>query len=67
VKFPVLLDADASVTTQWSVVGLPTTFVVDPKGHLAYQAVGERQWNSPTILDQVRGLGKGSQSARAAE
>jgi peroxiredoxin len=57
VTFPVLLDHDGSVVAQWPVRGLPTTYVVDPVGRVAYQAIGGREWDDPELLRLVRGLG----------
>lgn len=54
--FPVPMDTDAKVTQRWPLRGLPTTFVIAPDGRLIYQAVGEREWDDPQILDQVRAL-----------
>ena len=38
VDFPLLMDSDSGVINQWLVRGLPTTFVVDPKGRISYRA-----------------------------
>ncbi len=56
VGFPLLMDRDSKVAGEWPVRGLPTTFIVDPKGRLAYRAIGGRTWDDPTLLDQVRAL-----------
>jgi len=56
VGFPLPMDADSRVVQAWPVRGLPTTFVVDPDGRLAYKAAGERQWDDPALLDLVRDL-----------
>ena len=56
VDFPLLLDSDGQATERWPVVGLPTTFVVDPEGRIAYRAIGGRAWDDPALLDQVRAL-----------
>lgn len=56
VEFPLLMDLDSSVIQSWPILGLPTTFVVDPKGRLAYRAVGGRAWDHPAILDRIRAL-----------
>ncbi len=56
VEFPLLLDQDSSVIGRWPVRGLPTTFVVDPQGRLAYRAIGGREWDDPALLEQVRAL-----------
>jgi peroxiredoxin len=58
VEFPLLMDMDSKIVQQWSVRGLPTTFVVDPRGRLAYRAIGGRAWDDPRLLDQVRALAR---------
>jgi len=56
VTFPMLLDLDSEVIQAWPVKGLPTTFVADPKGRLAYRAIGGREWDDPELLELVRAL-----------
>ncbi|TNG00062.1 MAG: TlpA family protein disulfide reductase [Gammaproteobacteria bacterium] len=56
VEFPLLMDIDSSIIQQWPVLGLPTTFVIDPEGRIVYRAVGGREWDDPVLLDQVRAL-----------
>lgn len=56
VTFPLLLDRDSGTIGRWPVQGLPTTFVIDPDGRLAYRAIGGRAWDDPALLDQVREL-----------
>jgi thiol-disulfide isomerase/thioredoxin len=56
VSFPLPLDKDSKVTQSWPLRGLPTTFIVDPDGRLVYKAAGEREWDDPALLDQVRAL-----------
>jgi hypothetical protein len=38
------------------VRGLPTTFVVDPQGRIAYRAIGGRAWDAPELLVPIRAL-----------
>lgn len=58
VTFPLLLDQDSEVVGPWGVRGLPTTYVVDPKGRVVYRAIGGREWDDPALLDKVRALRK---------
>lgn len=58
VDFPLLMDQDSAVTGKWPVRGLPSTYVVDTEGRLAYKAIGGREWDDPALLDQVRALKK---------
>lgn len=57
VDFPLPMDLDSRVVQSYPVMGLPTTFVIDPDGHLTYVATGGREWDDPKLLDQVRALG----------
>jgi peroxiredoxin len=59
VEFPLLLDLDSGVTQEWPVRGLPTTFIVDPQGRIAYRAIGSRDWEDPALLDTLRALHNG--------
>jgi thiol-disulfide isomerase/thioredoxin len=54
--FPLLRDEGARVAQAWPVKGLPTTYVVDNKGRIALGAVGGREFDSPAIVEQIRGL-----------
>ncbi len=56
VEFPLLLDLDSGVTQEWPVRGLPTTFIIDPQGRIAYRAIGTRDWEDPALLDTLRKL-----------
>jgi len=56
VDFTLLLDESGEIVEQWGVLGLPTTLVVDPQGHIVYRAVGGRAWDDPVLLDKVRAL-----------
>jgi len=56
--FPILLDTDGEVIGQWPVKGLPTTYIVDPEGRIAYRAIGGREWDDEQLLDALRTLQK---------
>lgn len=56
VDFPILLDWDVSIADSWGVKGLPTTYVVDATSRLVLKAIGEREWDDPLLLGQVRAL-----------
>lgn len=58
VQFPVLIDADSSVARAWRMVGLPTTYVVDPDGRIVLRAIGGREWDDPDILKTILDLRK---------
>ena len=56
VGFPLLMDRDSKVAEAWPIRGLPTTFVVDPQGRIAYRAIGGRDWDQAELLDPVHAL-----------
>lgn len=58
VTFPLLMDRDSTVINQYPVMGLPTTFVIDPKGRLVYRAIGTRDWDNEALLEQILKLQK---------
>ncbi|WP_026280475.1 TlpA disulfide reductase family protein [Thioalkalivibrio sp. ALE28] len=62
VDFPLLLDRAASAIDTWPVRGIPTTFVIDPEGRIAYRAIGAREFDHPGITSRLRELQKGQAS-----
>lgn len=56
VEFPLLLDHTGKVADAWPLKGLPTTFVIDPQGRIAYRAIGGREWDDPPLLSTILGL-----------
>lgn len=49
VEFTILVDQDMRLAN-WGVMGLPTTFLVNPEGKIVYRAVGEREWDSARMI-----------------
>ena len=58
VTFPLLMDSDSKVTQAYPVVGLPTTFVIDPQGRIIYRAIGTREWDEHSLIQKVLALKK---------
>ncbi len=54
--FQMLFDSDGVSMAQWKIRGLPTTYIVDPAGRLAYRAVGGREFDHPEIQHKLREL-----------
>jgi thiol-disulfide isomerase/thioredoxin len=54
--FAVLLDLDGKAMQQWPVQGLPTTFILDKRGRLAYRAVGGREFDHADIVGRLDSL-----------
>jgi thiol-disulfide isomerase/thioredoxin len=53
---PVLLDTQKDAGRDWSVGGLPMTFVLDASGHARYSAFGELDWSAGEPLERVEKL-----------
>jgi len=51
-----LMDADGQITEIWKPRGLPTTFLISPKGEIKYQAIGGRDWNNSEYINFIRQL-----------
>jgi thiol-disulfide isomerase/thioredoxin len=51
-----LMDIDGLVTEDWKPRGLPTTFLINPKGEIKYQAIGGREWGKPEYIDFIKRL-----------
>ncbi len=45
-----LMDSDGLVTETWQPRGLPSSFLVDPRGRLRYLALGGRAWDTPPYI-----------------
>jgi len=56
IDFQVLLDESGEMMKKWPVKGLPTTFILDIRGHIVYRATGGREWDADELLDKVRKL-----------
>lgn len=54
--FPILLDQKSKVANAFHVAGIPTTFLIDKTGHIAYKAVGGRDYADPEIRSIVETL-----------
>lgn len=54
--FPLLLDEKGKVPPQWRVQGLPTSFIVDKQGRIAYRALGGREFDHPELEALIRKL-----------
>ncbi len=55
VDFTILVDENMELSN-WEVLGLPTTFLVNPQGQLIYKAIGERQWDAPAMVEFLADL-----------
>ena len=53
ITYPVLLDRDGSVSHEWHMIGLPTSYLVDPRGRVVKEFVGGRNWLDPQLQAQL--------------
>jgi thiol-disulfide isomerase/thioredoxin len=51
-----LMDVDGLVTEIWKPRGLPTTFLINPKGEVKYQAIGGRDWDKEEYVQFIERL-----------
>jgi hypothetical protein len=51
-----LVDPDASVSENWRVQGLPTSYVVDQQGRLVLRIVGSYDWDASEIRQRIADL-----------
>jgi len=49
--FEVFHDPQSIASRPFHVSGLPSTFVLNPKGEVVAQAVGGRNWEDPVVVD----------------
>lgn len=54
--FPILLDQKGAASAQWKIQGLPSSFIVDKQGRIAYRAIGGREFDHPDIEATIRRL-----------
>ena len=54
--FPLLLDRKSAVAQSFGVPGLPTSFLIDKEGRIAYRAVGGRDFDHPEVIALVEKL-----------
>ena len=53
VSFPLPMDRHGTVIKKYPVIGLPTTFIINPKGMVTHQVIGTREWDHPQLLEQL--------------
>jgi thiol-disulfide isomerase/thioredoxin len=56
VDFPLLLDRDGQASEDWQVVVYPSSFLVDTRGNIRYQATGMLEWDSPEVVQVIEAM-----------
>ena len=49
--FTVLLDRDSEVAGAYGVMGIPSTYLIDPQGYVINRAVGARTWDTKDSIE----------------
>lgn len=56
VDFPVLLDSDGAILSQWKVFAAPANFILDKKGNIIFTLYGGIEWDSDEIVKNLSAL-----------
>jgi len=56
IDFPVLMDREGEVLQAWKVFVFPTSFVLDPQGHIRLAVFGEVEWDAPEVVAEITRL-----------
>jgi len=70
IDLPVLMDRDGAAAKRWKVRMLPNSFVIDRRGAIRYQLIGEADWTRPNItsvIERLIGTDAKHQSASASQ
>ncbi|MEO5347706.1 MAG: TlpA family protein disulfide reductase [Magnetococcus sp. YQC-9] len=54
--FPLLMDQNEKISRDWLVRALPSSYLVDRQGKIAYQVIGERDWDDPNLKKVILDL-----------
>ncbi len=54
--FPLLRDPSGKIQQAYGITGLPTTFIIDRNGRILQRLLGERKWDSPEMVAELRKL-----------
>ncbi|MBI3989364.1 MAG: TlpA family protein disulfide reductase [candidate division NC10 bacterium] len=55
-SFPALLDPKKEAARLYRIYALPTTFLLEKDGKIAYKLIGVREWDDPDSLQLIEGL-----------
>lgn len=54
--FPVYSDSNGITAKNFSVTGVPETYIIDKKGILRKRVIGPAEWNSPEVRNFINSL-----------
>jgi len=52
-EFPLPIDKDGTVASDWSVMAVPTAYVINPEGRIAIRMIGGKDWDKPELVDSI--------------
>ncbi len=55
-EFPLPMDQDGSVASNWAVMAVPTAYVIGTDGRIAIRIIGGSYWESSELLDSIIAL-----------
>ncbi len=56
VEFTLLLDPVMHASREWGIRGLPTTYIIDDHGTILFEVLGDKHWDDPVIVEQIRAV-----------
>ncbi|MEW8498959.1 MAG: TlpA disulfide reductase family protein, partial [Candidatus Thiodiazotropha taylori] len=56
IDFEVLMDERGRISQRWRIKALPTTLVLNKRGQIIYQVIGEREWDQPALIELIESL-----------
>jgi len=56
VDYPVLLDSNGRISTDWNVIAFPSTFVVGSDGKIHYGVNAAIAWDTPEVVSKLEDL-----------
>jgi len=56
VDFTILMDGEGEALAAWKVFVAPSTFIVDPDGHIRYTLQGGAEWDAPEYVEKITAL-----------
>ena len=63
VDFTMLLDTTGQAGEDWNIAVYPTSYLIDPSGHIRYVAYGALEWDSDAVQQVINDLLKESAGA----
>jgi thiol-disulfide isomerase/thioredoxin len=54
--FTILLDSRQTASHSWGALSFPTSFVLDPEGHIVYSVEGIVAWDDVKVASQIAAL-----------